>query len=198
MLDKELITGFSVFDLSLIFDALSFSANKHKTQRRKDKIGTPYINHPIGVARNIAFLVGLPPEIRIIAILVAILHDVIEDTNTTYEELVARFGKEVADGVLGVTNKKDLEKNESKKYEIERAKTLTLVEALVRVSDKMNNVGDIDKDKPASWTHERRVAYCHFAKDLVNNIQYNDLTYVLQLKYNFFQKYFEALDRLGQ
>ncbi|MBO4429301.1 MAG: bifunctional (p)ppGpp synthetase/guanosine-3',5'-bis(diphosphate) 3'-pyrophosphohydrolase, partial [Clostridia bacterium] len=75
-----------------VADAIVFATEKHEGQTRKD--GTPYIWHPIGVAFAVKRL-GFPAEYQI----TALLHDVYEDTDTTYEEL-AEFGEDVAEAVL--------------------------------------------------------------------------------------------------
>ena len=75
-----------------LLSAVQFSADKHRDQRRKDKEASPYINHPIYVATLLATIA----EIRDPDILVAaILHDTIEDTETTPKELLSTFGSRV-------------------------------------------------------------------------------------------------------
>jgi guanosine-3',5'-bis(diphosphate) 3'-pyrophosphohydrolase len=67
-----------------LLKAIKFAAEKHATQRRKDAAKTPYINHPIEVAEHLARVGKVTDEDTLIA---AILHDTIEDTDTTEEEL---------------------------------------------------------------------------------------------------------------
>lgn len=178
-----------------LFEALSFSADKHRLQKRKDATGTPYINHPLGVARNIAFLDSLTGKEKSDIINGAILHDTIEDTDTTYEEIQIRFNKEVADIVQEVTNKKELSSEESKKYELERAKTLSLPASLIRISDKIENIKDINNLQPVNWEKWRKINYCEWAKALVDNIKIEHVA-VKQLKNLFLQRYYETLNSL--
>ena len=89
-----------------LLTALDFAAERHKTQRRKDPAQTPYINHVIEVATILA----RHGVIDRTALLAAILHDTIEDTETTPAELAERFGPEVRDVVLEVTDDKSLSK----------------------------------------------------------------------------------------
>lgn len=180
-----------------IFDAIAFSAEKHKKQKRKDLDETPYINHPVDVLRNIIFLLVDDTTELYLPAMIAILHDTVEDTNTTYEEIETRYGKDVADGVMEVTNNKELKGEESKTFELEKAKTLSLFASMVRISDKISNVKDIDKTKPKSWDLERKLKYIKWAKALVDNILHTDSLAILQLKYEFHKRYFEALSRLG-
>jgi guanosine-3',5'-bis(diphosphate) 3'-pyrophosphohydrolase len=84
-----------------ILRALRFSAGKHNDQRRKDSKSSPYVNHPIRVAQTL-WRVG---EVRDVTLLLAaILHDTIEDTATTPEEIRAEFGEDVLALVLEVTD----------------------------------------------------------------------------------------------
>ena len=107
-------------DLGLVLKAAQFAAHKHKDQRRKDARATPYINHPIGLAEVLHTDGSVRDPIVIAA---ALLHDTIEDTETTYDELrgvlaspparwsLARrqdyfdWAKDVVDQVRGVSPK---------------------------------------------------------------------------------------------
>ena len=86
-----------------ILKALHFAANKHRDQRRKDVEASPYINHPIEVAELLARVGGVTDPVTLQG---AILHDTIEDTKTTPEELEAAFGQEVRRVVEEVTDDK--------------------------------------------------------------------------------------------
>jgi guanosine-3',5'-bis(diphosphate) 3'-pyrophosphohydrolase len=94
-------------ELGQLLDAISFGAEKHRNQRRKDHQASPYINHPIALAT----LLANEGDVNDVDVLqAAVLHDTIEDTNTTYEELQTRFGGRVADIVAEVTDDKNLAK----------------------------------------------------------------------------------------
>src|SRR3989475_13224310 len=97
-------------DLALLLKALAFAAHKHRDQRRKDAESSPYINHPIALANVLANEGHIDDEVVLCA---ALLHDTIEDTETTPEELREAFGDEIADIVLEVTDDKSLPKHES-------------------------------------------------------------------------------------
>ncbi|KAJ2996673.1 Guanosine-3',5'-bis(diphosphate) 3'-pyrophosphohydrolase MESH1 [Globomyces sp. JEL0801] len=106
----------------LLLDAIHFACLKHSTQRRKDGAETPYINHPIGVAHILMFE-GNVTDIDIV--IAAILHDTIEDTDTSVDEIISRFGQRIANIVLegltpitnfSVTDDKNLPKAERKLY----------------------------------------------------------------------------------
>src|SRR4051812_41714320 len=96
--------------------AVHFAARKHSTQRRKDAEASPYINHPIAVAELLARVGG----VQDLAILqAAVLHDTVEDTATTAEEVEQQFGAEVRELVMGVTDDKSLPKAERKQLQVE-------------------------------------------------------------------------------
>jgi guanosine-3',5'-bis(diphosphate) 3'-pyrophosphohydrolase len=105
-------------DLITILKAAKFAAEKHRKQLRKGAESTPYINHPLEVARMLAED-GKVGDASIIS--AALLHDTIEDTETTAEELLHHFGQEITSMVLEVTDDKSLEKNERKRLQIEHA-----------------------------------------------------------------------------
>src|SRR5207244_8078763 len=95
-------------ELALLLKALAFAADKHRKQRRKDAEASPYINHPIALADVLKNEGGVDDPIVLCA---ALLHDTVEDTDTTPEELRAAFGPEIADVVLEVTDDKRLPKD---------------------------------------------------------------------------------------
>ena len=151
---------------TLILKAAHFSAQKHSTQRRKDEDASPYINHPISVALAIAQIGGVDdPEI----LAAALLHDTLEDTETTPEELEAEFGKKVCDYVLDVTDDKTLPKHERKRRQIEHAKKISKGAALIKLGDKISNVTDVTNNPPADWDINRRKQYLDWAEKVIEN-----------------------------
>ena len=105
-------------DTTLILRAAEFAALKHRNQRRKDADASPYINHPLALARLLAEDAGVTDTVTLCA---ALLHDTIEDTATTHAELVLAFGAQVAAVVSEVTDDKTLPKAERKYLQIEHA-----------------------------------------------------------------------------
>ena len=151
---------------TLILKAAHFSAQKHSTQRRKDENKSPYINHPISVALAIAQIGGVDdPEI----LAAALLHDTLEDTETTLEELEAEFGKKVCEYVLDVTDDKTLPKDERKRRQIEHAKKISKGAALIKLGDKISNVTDVTNNPPADWDINRRKQYLDWAEKVIEN-----------------------------
>jgi guanosine-3',5'-bis(diphosphate) 3'-pyrophosphohydrolase len=155
-------------DFTLFLKALSFSADKHRHQRRKDEKASPYINHPIEVA-NILWTVGNVSDIA--AILAAILHDTIEDTDTTPGEIRDNFGDEVLRLVLEVSDDKNLPKIERKQNQITHSPHLSQRAKELKLADKICNVHDMAFAPPDSWPMERRIAYLQWAEAVINGLR---------------------------
>jgi GTP diphosphokinase / guanosine-3',5'-bis(diphosphate) 3'-diphosphatase len=151
-----------------LVDALAFAADKHRRQRRKDAEASPYINHPIALARVLSVEAGLADATLLAA---AVLHDTLEDTETTYEELRERFGRAVAAVVLEVTDDKTLPKEERKRLQIEHAAHISRRARLVKLADKICNVRDVAANPPHGWPLERRREYFDWAKQVVDRMR---------------------------
>ena len=150
----------------LILKAAHFAAQKHRDQRRKDKEVSPYINHPISVAKIISEIGNIEdPEV----LAAALLHDTIEDTETTVDELIDNFGERVCSLVQEVTDDKSLPKMERKQRQIEHAKEISEGAALIKLGDKISNVTDITNTPPTDWANERRLEYFEWAEEVINN-----------------------------
>ncbi len=151
--------------VGLILRAVAFAAEKHKNQRRKDADATPYVNHPIGLATVLKEEGGVSDVAVLVA---AILHDTIEDTETTADELRGLFGEEVTAIVLEVTDDKSLPKAERKRLQIEHAAVASHSAKLVKLADKICNLRDIAASPPADWSVDRKKEYFGWAKRVVD------------------------------
>ena len=150
----------------LILKAAHFAAQKHRDQRRKDKDTSPYINHPISVAKIISEIGNVEdPEV----LAAALLHDTIEDTETTVEELIDNFGERVCRLVQEVTDDKTLPKLERKQRQIDHAKKISGDAAIIKLGDKIANVTDITNTPPTDWDSNRRLEYFDWAEKVINN-----------------------------
>ena len=145
-------------------DAAAYSAECHKRQRRRNKAADPYINHPLTVARMLAVEGGVTDPAILTA---AALHDVIEDTDVTYAEILTRFGRRVADMVLDVTDDKALPKVRRKELQILNAPGKSVGAALIKLADKTCNLRDMTNEPPAGWSHEQLLAYFDHAQAVV-------------------------------
>ena len=155
-------------DLALLFRALAFAAHKHRDQRRKDAEASPYINHPIALAEVLTGEGGVT-DIGVLA--AALLHDTIEDTATTLEELNRRFGERIAGMVAEVTDDKALPKIERKRLQIEHAAGICPGAKLVKLADKICNLRDVAERPPAKWDLERRREYFEWAKRVIDGLR---------------------------
>ena len=155
-------------EISLILKAAAFAAHKHRDQRRKDVKGTPYINHPIEVARVLCEEGGVQDP-KILA--AALLHDTIEDTETEYDELRGQFGAHIADVVAEVTDIKFLGKRSRKQLQLAKAGHSSAAAQQIEIADKLCNLRDILAHPPAKWSEERKQEYFDWAKRVVDQVR---------------------------
>ena len=148
--------------------AIGFAANKHRDQRRKDAVASPYINHPIALANVLANEAGIDDERVLIA---AILHDTIEDTETSEQELIWEFGQEITGIVLEVTDDKALSRSERKRLQVEHAPSISRRAKLVKLADKICNLRDIATSPPPDWSLTRRQEYYDWAKAVIDGLR---------------------------
>ena len=151
-------------EIAALLRALEFSAAKHRDQRRKDREASPYINHPIEVASVLANVGGVDDLTTLVA---AILHDTIEDTQTTGEELEAQFSPDVRRLVEEMSDDKNLLKAERKRLQVELAPSLSARAKLIKLGDKICNLRDVIHRPPAHWTLERRREYLDWTERVV-------------------------------
>lgn len=155
-------------DLQRLFKALAFAAARHKDQRRGDVDASPYINHPIALA-DILCNEGQVSDIRVIC--AALLHDTLEDTDTSAQELEALFGRDICDIVVEVTDDKSLPKAERKRLQVEHAAGISAAAKLVKLADKISNLRDMDACPPSGWPLERRREYYDWARAVIDRLR---------------------------
>ena len=167
-MDRESHDPLREADLALLLKAVSFAAHKHRDQRRKDEGASPYINHPIAVA-EVLWSTG---HVRDIATIVAgILHDTIEDTETTAAELESEFGREICSVVEEVSDDKSLAKEEQRRLQVEHAATISTRARELKLADKICNVTDLAISPPADWSTERRQEYIEWSRQVVARLR---------------------------
>ena len=155
-------------DFDLFIRAANFAAFKHRDQRRKDSHKSPYINHPLALANVLVGEAGIQDAVVLSA---AILHDMIEDTDTTFEKLKTGFGKAMASIVMEVTDDKLLRKPERKRLQILHAGQASRRARLVKLADKICNLRDMVASPPASWDLRRKRKYFDWAKQVVDGMR---------------------------
>jgi guanosine-3',5'-bis(diphosphate) 3'-pyrophosphohydrolase len=160
--------GGRISEQRLLLAALHYAAQQHANQRRKGATAHPYINHPIAVAELLARVGGIDDTPTLMA---ALLHDTIEDTGCGEADLQVRFGYDVTQLVLEVTDDKSLPKGERKRRQEEHAPQLSPRAKAIKLADKLCNVTDIGADPPESWDDERKFAYFDWADRVVAGLR---------------------------
>jgi guanosine-3',5'-bis(diphosphate) 3'-pyrophosphohydrolase len=154
--------------LNEVTAALQFAARKHRQQRRKDADQTPYINHPIALLNILVNEAQISDGVVLIS---ALLHDTVEDTDTTLTEIADQFGEAVATVVDQVTDDKSLPKATRKQLQVEHAATISDRAKLVKLADKIANIRDIAISPPPDWSLARQREYCDWGKRVVDQIR---------------------------
>jgi (p)ppGpp synthase/HD superfamily hydrolase len=156
---------FSVDDRKDIREALKVAEACHKGQKRDE--GTPYILHPIRVGLILLNELGVNDPVPVI---IALLHDVMEDSDITEAEIESRFGTKVAHAVKVLTKKKDygLSKEERDRLYIENLSEADPVIRRIKLSDRLDNVRGLhrspDPGKRRKYWQETRDVYLPFAR----------------------------------
>ncbi|EIW73523.1 hypothetical protein TREMEDRAFT_56223 [Tremella mesenterica DSM 1558] len=151
-------------DCMVLMRTIDFAARKHQCQRRKDVDQTPYINHPIAVA-NLLSSTGVT-DVRILQ--AAILHDTVEDTCTTVEELANMFGLQVARIVEECTDDTSLSGMERKLEQLRSAPFRSKEAQMVKLADKLHNLESIRRSPPVGWGPKRIQNYFLWAKQVTD------------------------------
>lgn len=154
--------------LAQFIQAVAFAAEKHKNQRRKNADASPYINHPIELADVLANEGGI---VNIDVLCAAVLHDTIEDTDTTEAELRKVFGARITGIVLEVTDDRSLPKAIRKQLQVEHAPGSSHEAKLVKLADKICNLRDMIDAPPAGWSLERKIEYFEWAARVIAGIR---------------------------
>ncbi len=147
-----------------LLKALHFAAGLHREQRRKGAAEEPYINHLIEVAEIIARVGGVDDVTTLQA---AILHDAVEDTETSLADIERAFGAAVRSIVAEVSDDPSLTKEERRRLQIERAPTLSPAAKAIKIADKISNLLGVKDSPPSTWSRERRLDYVGWAEQVV-------------------------------
>lgn len=147
----------------IFIEALKFAAEKHVSQRRKGCDQIPYINHPIKVVQ-VLHKIGNETDDELLS--AAVLHDVLEDTCATEQELRERFGDKVTDWVIEVTDDMTLTYDDRKRYQIKKAQGLSAGAKKIKIADKISNIQDIIS-LPMTWSNRRKKQYFEWSDRVV-------------------------------
>ena len=134
-------------DMAVIDQAVQYAGEKHKEQKRKD--GSPYIIHPLAVA-EIVVEMGLDTD----AVLGALLHDCIEDTDASFEEIARKFGRVTAELVEGVTKLTRANFSSSEEQQMENLRKMFMAMSkdirvvLIKIADRLHNMRTMQYQSP--------------------------------------------------
>ena len=130
-----------------LLQAVLYASDKHRDQKRKIN-GEPYVHHCMRVSQTVDSFSNGNTKL----IIVALLHDAIEDTTATYHDLKKEFGQEVADMVLSLTNNKtELAMLGKTEYLKRKVNKLTDDELLIKLADRLDNIRDLSDNE---WSRE--------------------------------------------
>ena len=143
--------------------ALDFAARKHAHQRRKGIRAEPYVNHLTEVALLLAEASdGGDPAL----VMAGLLHDTIEDTETTQAELEAAFGSDVAGLVAEVSDDTSLPREERKRRQVQSAPARSQRARMIKLADKTANLHSIHESPPVGWSGRRKREYVAWAREV--------------------------------
>ena len=146
-LEDKIKTYNPALDTQRLFSAFTYADNAHSGQLRKD--GSPYITHPLAVAEIVAEL-----ELDTDSIIAALLHDCIEDTGSTHEEIAKLFGAVVADLVEGVTKLTRVQYTSKEEEQMENLRKMLMAMAkdirviLIKICDRLHNMRTMEYQSP--------------------------------------------------
>ena len=147
-------------DMSLVDKAVEYARDKHKDQKRKE--GSPYIIHPLAVAEIVAEM-GLDTD----AILGALLHDCIEDTDTSHDDIARLFSPTVAELVEGVTKLTRANFSSSEQAQMENLRKMFMAMSndirvvLIKIADRLHNMRTMQYQTPA-----KQISKCRETMDI--------------------------------
>ncbi|MFN4140287.1 HD domain-containing protein [Aestuariivirga sp.] len=148
----------------LVSQAYAFAAERHTSQRRKGVREEPYVNHLLEVAALVAAATD-GSDLNLIA--AAVLHDTIEDTDTTRTELEGTFNRDIAELVAEVTDDKSLPKQRRKDLQVLNTPKKSSRAKMIKIADKISNIRSLVNSPPGNWPPERKKDYLDWARRVV-------------------------------
>jgi hypothetical protein len=145
--------------------ALLFAAEAHRNQRRKGAAQEPYLNHLVEVLDLVVQATGDTDMDMVVA---ALLHDVVEDTPTTYEHVARTFGERVAEIVRENSDDMSLPKAERRRARIRGMVCKSREARIIKMADVISNLRAVAVSPPAGWSPERKLGYLEGCRQLVD------------------------------
>jgi (p)ppGpp synthase/HD superfamily hydrolase len=153
--------------LRRITEAFDFAAQAHTGQSRKGQAAEPYVNHVADVAARLA----RSPSASEAMIIAALLHDTVEDTDRTIDEIEVRFGSEVARYVAEVTDDMSLDKVERRRRQVQEAQRKSDGAKRIKLADKASNLTALAGSPPHLWSVERKREYLAWAREVADGLR---------------------------
>jgi guanosine-3',5'-bis(diphosphate) 3'-pyrophosphohydrolase len=144
-------------EVSRLLEALDFAAVRHSAQRRKGPDAAPYVNHLIEVASLVANVGGV---VDLDVLIAAVLHDVLEDTPTTADEVTERFGTRVCAFVQALSDDKSLPRRRRREIALEELPAAEPLVHVIKLADLASNI----KLLPSNWTDDRKREYLQWSE----------------------------------
>lgn len=140
-----------------LLQALDFAAERHSAQRRKGPDAAPYVNHLIEVAALVAN-VGQVEDVEVL--IAAVLHDVLEDTPTTADEVSERFGARVCGFVQALSDDKSLPRKRRRELTLQELPAMDALVKIIKLADLSSNI----KFLPSTWSDARKLEYLEWSE----------------------------------
>jgi HD domain-containing protein len=154
----------SASDVRRLTKALAFAAEAHRNHRRKGASQEPYINHLIEVLDLVASVEADDMDVLV----AALLHDVLEDTRTGYDDLIVTFGERVARIVQENSDDMTLPKPDRQRARLAAMSKKSREARLVKFADVISNLRAIAVSPPAGWSNDRRLGYLNSCRNLAD------------------------------
>jgi len=138
-----------------------------QARSRKGEAGEPYINHLIEVAE---LIVSSSEVLDTNLVIAGFLHDIVEDTAVTPQELEQRFGSDVTSLVMEVTDDKSLPREMRKAKQVENAHKQSPRAQTLKLADKISNLRALLSSPPANWSAQRKLEYFEWAHAVVSRL----------------------------
>lgn len=156
-----------MFNLDKIYKALFFAVKAHEGQKMKQPSNVDYTAHIFGVALTALNYIEKENVDKSLVVIVALLHDVLEDTSVSYDEIKNVFGIDVANGVIALTKNENLPYEDQMEDSLNRIINLNKKEiAIVKLADRCFNT----RCKVENWSTERQIEYYIEAKKICDKI----------------------------
>lgn len=151
------LVAYRQVEIPRLLEALDFAAVRHSAQRRKGPDAAPYVNHLIEVATLVA---NVGQVVDVDVLIAAVLHDVLEDTPTTADEVTERFGSRVCRFVQALSDDKSLPRRRRRQIALEELPQAEPLVHVIKLADLASNI----KLLPPNWTEERKREYLEWSE----------------------------------